>query len=199
LADETLKAQTNPKRECIWMLIGILGCGLTLWLILTNPFAVPARSISFLIKPSMNGNGLGKTISITVSNCSDCPIQYDGGADTPWYRIAYVSNNVLCDTFIRTVDAGHNKLPPYAVKQSELEIPKGATTLRVGLSFTSLSWRGRLGWSMIRHSFGPLCDPIIGFLVGQDVKKRSKTEWSGEYLCQTNPTVIHSHLTDANP
>jgi hypothetical protein len=160
----------------------LLGCAVICWLALINPPAVPTRSLDFSIKPSRSGNGLGKAISITLSNCSDDPIQFYGNVKTPGYEIECVSNNIRCHSFVPTFGGTLGKLPPHALTKSEFKVPDGVTALKIGLSFTSLSWRGRAAWCMIGDSFESLRRPAMGFLVNQDIRKRSKVEWSDEYF-----------------
>jgi hypothetical protein len=71
-------------------------------------------------------------------------------------------------------------LPPHDAIVTTVKVPAGVTSFKFGLSFTSLTWRGDLAWRLLDVSFD--CRPIIGFLLRQDEKTRSKTEWSEEYF-----------------
>jgi hypothetical protein len=190
LAD-TVSTNTNPQKS-IWILLLTLGCGLIFWLTLTDPPSIPARSLEFIIAPSVSSSELNKTISITLSNCSDCPVMYRGGIKSPWYEISYVSNGVACESSLQTVDGGPGKLPPHTLLRSEINIPEGASVLKIGLTFTSLTWRGRVAWATVGGSFESLRGPLARFLASGDIKTRSKIEWSDEYFPLIKAKAVRS-------
>ena len=69
---------------------------------------------------------------------------------------------------------------PHEVITSKLIAPKFATLLKIGLQFTSLTWRGRGAWAIHDSPFYRLGGPIMGFLIGRDVEVRTKIEWSDD-------------------
>ena len=173
-----------------FLLLGLVVGIITLWMVLITPSSAPSKCIDFSFVQTPSSNGIRKLITITLSNCSDNTVEYYGGEKSPWYQIAYESNGVLCHTSVSSIDRGYGRLHSHDAIKSGLNLPIAASSVKVGLSITSLTWRGNTAWSLVGDRFDWVQRPVVGFLLRQDEKYRTKTEWSKEYLLiETNETI----------
>jgi hypothetical protein len=181
-------------KRLVWFVLAVVAViGTASWLIVITPPSVPSRSLDFTLQPLSFSNGFPRTCSVVLSNVSDFPVAIYGGFKAPWFDIAYLTNGVWQHDYVKTLDRGYSTLPPHTVNKSTIEVPDGATSLKVGLPFTCLTWRGRIAWSIAGSSFSDVLKPVTAFLMRQDERRRSKTEWSDEYhLPQTNNNGINA-------
>ena len=153
------------------------------WLVVINPHPAPPKSIDFTIGPTYFSNGFPQKVSVVISNASDYSVLYYGGFGIPHFDLAYLTNGIWGHDFVWTPGGGPGVLLPHNIVTSSIEVPSGATTFKVGLDYASLTWRGKIAWFFGGHY--PMFGREAGLFLHQDVKKRSKTEWSNEY-CFTN-------------
>jgi hypothetical protein len=157
------------------------------WLFVRLPSAAPPKVLEFAMGQVFFSNGIPRSCSVVLSNTSGDPISYYGGVRGPWFDMAYLTNDVWQHCSVRTVAGGDGVTQAHEATESIVEIPDGATAVKFGLHFTSLTWRGRLAWGMVGSPVRDVLRPVAGFLLHQDEKGRSKTEWSEEYpLVDTN-------------
>lgn len=154
-----------------------LGC----WLTIIFPPPPPNQSLKILGKEKSSKNGKA-ALFICISNASPYSATYEGEAI--W--VAYLK----AGTWI-TNSAGQG--PDVSVLQRPKEtfqfenyneIPIETTTYKVGVSFTSMTWRSKLIW----WKKGPneFLDQIADYLWGLDRSSRSMTECSGVFILSTN-------------
>jgi hypothetical protein len=128
---------------------------------------------------------------------SVCPVQFYGGYKAPWFDIAYRSNGDWQVEHVRTFDQGYVVLAPHEVKSYAIEIPEAAGAFKLGLSFISLTTRGRIAWFIGTHSGCQVLKPVARFLSAQDQKQRSITEWSDVYELSVTNSKVEFRRSDA--
>ena len=154
------------------------------WFALTAVPSAPQSSVKFFIKPLPADSEIGETISLTLSNSSSDFLQYRGGLKAPFFKMSYISNGADCQDVIVPKNDIENLtyLRPHQFIETTIKLPAEATFYKFGFSYTSLSWRGKLAWDILEMRREIPFDrrPVVGFLLQQDEKKRSKNEWSEE-------------------
>ena len=161
---------------------------------MSAPSGPPPRSLAFTISSISLSNGF-RTCNVVVSNVSDYSVEAGGGSDTLWFEIAYLTNEVWQYSHVHTVDGGLAYMAAHSAERKNLiKIPDTATALKVGLNFTSLTWRGQLAFRIAGGPFGGrVLRTVTGFLLLQDEKRRTKTEWSDEFhLVETNSVTANA-------
>lgn len=169
------------KRHLIGVLAVAVGftCALG-WFLVTTPPLPPARSLVLEVAPLPSDDRVSRGCSLLVSNTSEYPVEYAKGFNKVWVQIAYKSNGVWETHEVRTPGVGSFLLAPRAVLKDNFKVPETATAFKVGLHMTSLTWRGRFAFRMSGSKTSRQLAPLMGFLLVQDEKKRSTTEWSDE-------------------
>lgn len=165
-----------------WILAFVLLGAIIFWLALIASPSAPSRSLDFVIKPKVADFGLQNTLTIVLSNCSDCTLLYDGTSRTPGYEVIYSINSSLHTNSLASIGENHKNLPPHSIITSQVEIPREVNSVRVGLYVTSLTWRGRAALVLNGRGLSSVLDPITRLLARQDIEKRSKFEWSDEFI-----------------
>ena len=150
------------------------------WFLATNPPLPPVRSIVLEVAPLPSSDSVSRGCALLVSNASNYSVEYAKGFNKIWVEIAYVSNDVWQTHEVRTPGVGSFLLAPRAVIKDTIKVPETATVFKVGLHITSLTWRGRFAFRMSGSAISGRLAPLTGFLLVQDEKKRSRTEWSDE-------------------
>ena len=167
------------KRLLLFIVLLLFGClSVSLLLISANP--VPAKCLMFSLSNQPTG-GSPRLLSVTVSNATDSVLEYPTGLTQVWFQVGYATNVVWQIFHIRTVDSGDGLLQPHQVMHSQVEVPEATDAVKVGLRFTSLTWRGRLAWDLALSPAYRLVRPLTGVLSAHDARHRSKSEWSSEY------------------
>ena len=156
------------------------------WLVL---FPVPLkeeRSLDIqLTEVGQNAEGLPRVIAV-LSNASGNVLLYDNG---PLMEVASLRNGAWHTNFTPRSVTGHTLLQPgMADRPIELsgEVVPGAEAVRVGLSFTSFSWRGRLA---LRIPDSHLLRPIASALFALDKSKRSGDARSDSLVLNSSKTT----------
>lgn len=170
------------KTRCVVFLLTVVAgfsCVLG-WFLVTNPPLPPLRSIVLEITPLPSSDNVSRGCALAVSNASNYPVEYAKGFNKIWVDIAYVSNGVWQTHEVRTPGVGSFLLAPHAVIKDTIKVPEAATVFKVGLHSTSLTWRGRFAFRMSGSQIGRHLAPLMGFLLVQDEKKRSRAEWTEE-------------------
>jgi len=203
-----IKCDTKRKcGKCLALTVIVLAAT---WLFTVSPPHLPSSSIAFSFKTISSSNGLPASCAVTISNVSDHLIQIFGGLKSSWFLVAYLTNGVWSNYEVPSVNRGYDILYPHTEGTSFISVSAGVSALKVSIHYTSLTWRGRLAWSLLgsdlyqnyqrklgsllRHddwrskagwlvndSCDTLLDSITGFFSRQDRRVRSKTEWSQEY------------------
>jgi len=169
------------KRHVVFTLIVVAGFSSALgWFLATNPPLPPARSIILEVAHLPSSDSVSRRCTILVSNASNYSVEYAEGFNKIWFEIAYVSNGVWQTYEVRTPGVGSFLLAPHAVVKDTVKVPETTSVFKVGLHITSLTWRGRFAFRMFGSKIGRHLGPLMGFLLVQDEKKRSRTEWSDE-------------------
>jgi hypothetical protein len=173
------------KTGFLTILVFIIGTGF--FLALTIVPAMPVKNLCFSATPAVEGNGSNGLYSITVSNCSDFSVLYPFlGGTGPWFSVQCLTNGEWHDCHVRGVGGGTAVIAPHQLKQGSIRVPREASAFKVGLHITSLTWRGRAAWSIGTGRFQRTLGPIVGpLLMPSDVRRRTKTEWSGEHSTDT--------------
>lgn len=154
-----------------------------LWLLLTNPpSSISGKILSFTLTPLMSSNSTPRLCSVVIANTSGSPVMFAGGFNKAWLQIDYLTTNGWRSDQIRTPGGGNGVLQPNQQLTNTVEVPEAASKLRVGLPVTSLTWRGRLAWRVAGNRSVEVLMPLAGFLLRQDEKARSRTDWSGDYV-----------------
>jgi hypothetical protein len=148
------------------------------WSLVKTPSLPPARSLVLDVEPIPSDDNISRRCALLVSNISEFPVEYAEGFNKLWVEITYKSNGVWITHEVRTPGVGSFLLAPHAVLRDTFNVPETATVFKVGLHITSLTWRGRFAFRMSRSKTSRHLSPLIGFLLVQDEKNRSTTEWS---------------------
>jgi hypothetical protein len=130
---------------------------------------------------------------VLVSNVSEYPLNFSWNEKVACFDTAYLSNSNWLHQYNGGVGRGLILLAPHGVRKSLIEVPDSATRLKLGLQFTSHTWRGQIVWHFAGSSVLDDMKPVAGFLMLQDDKRR-KTEWSDEYLLTPNTNTGNSLL-----
>jgi hypothetical protein len=160
---------------CCCAVVG-LACVAGLFLMGSNR-PMPSRWTTCTIEP-MSTAGSVRVCSVTVSNTTDSDLLCSGGFNKLWFEVRYSTNGAWQQLHIRTPGGGNCLIAPHRVLCSTIEVPQQTQALNVGLDITNLSWRGRLGWWIAGGPCRGLLKPLVGFLVSQDERNRSRMEWS---------------------
>jgi hypothetical protein len=154
--------------------------GLSVILRSASPTPVPSQHfLKITLSMIPVSNGLPNRCSILVSNISASPVEYCGPASSPLFHVFYFANDTWHDYWTISYGRGLETIPACGYIKTTLDIPQGATALKLGLDITSFTWRGATGWRLIGK--GPaIVNTLAGFLVRQDEKVRKVTEWSAE-------------------
>jgi len=167
-------------RKCVLAILGVMG--IISWWIISSPPSPPLKSIDFKIIPVLSTNTFSRQYLVTVSNASEYPLQYTGDGKKLWFHIAFASNNIPRNEYRRT-DFGYTGLfAPHEVKTDFVSIPVEVKKFKIGIEIISLTWRGKLAWQSIGSRFSDALRPLTLYLIQQDEKRRSKTEWSDDYV-----------------
>ena len=158
------------------VVVGIFG------VVLLNPPSMPPKSLAFTIKSTRSSNNSPTTISVLLSNASQYPVLFKAGSDQPWFRIAYLSNGVWTQSSLRTPDGGERILRTGESAASMIEVPESAGAVRVGLSITSLTWRGRVAWWLLVNQSQTVFGLVESFLASIEERRRSTNEWSNIFV-----------------
>ncbi len=114
-------------------------------------------------------------VSATLSNASSGPVMYENG---PLLEVASLTHGVWSTNAMRRGFTGHNLLGS-GLSDGPIDVSEhlapDAQEVRVGLNFTELSWRGRLGLRMPSNGF---CEPASALLFRIDRSRRSAAAWS---------------------
>lgn len=161
------------------ILLAGVSCGIG-WLAVTKPPLPPARSIMLEVAPLSSANSVSGIYTVIVSNASNYPVTYAEGFNTILFTIAYMSNGVWQTFQVTTPGSDAWLLAPHGVVTDAIQVPEAASVFKVGLSITSLTWRGQFAFRMSGSRFSEHFKPLMGFLLVQDRERRSKTEWSDE-------------------
>jgi hypothetical protein len=160
-----------------------------LWLAACIPSSAKSEHLNIHITAGSTDRIGNVVCSVVVSNASLYPANFRGGFGVPWFDIAYFTNNLWRSTHVWTPGGGDGILGPHEAMCSVVHVPNGASAVKVGLTFTSLTWRGRVAWWTSARSFSDILRPVTVFLWHQDKKWRSKVDWSNEFnLLNTNAT-----------
>ncbi|HWQ93783.1 MAG TPA: hypothetical protein VN673_19125 [Clostridia bacterium] len=116
-------------------------------------------------------------ISVVISNASENIVMCENG---PPLYLVYLEKNAWKTNYTNRSVTGamllrpRSVVAPIAITQA---VPESADirTVRVGLSFVSFSWRGKLGLAISKV---PFLKPLSGLLFRLDESKRSGIEWS---------------------
>jgi hypothetical protein len=155
-------------------------CVALFWLVVT-PSTNTTKSLAITIESQLVLEESNKICSVLISNASDLNVQYAGGFGKAWLETAFRADGDWNHGQIRTPGGGVAILLPHETLVEKVEVPEEVAELRIGLSITCLTWRGRLGWR-IASSLPEVFRPLSGFLLIQDERKRSTTEWSEAYI-----------------
>lgn len=153
-------------------------------LIVATPPPSQSRCLQFTVSQGPSNSAANPSCSVAVSNVSDSPVLYAGGFNKIWLEVAYRTNGVWQNTRVWTPGGGNGVLPPHAGIKDTVEVPFGATAVRVGLPITSLTWRGRFAWYVVGHCPEALY-PVARLFMAPDERRRSGTEWSNDYAVQS--------------
>ncbi len=162
---------------------------LSILLLSIGPSSDVPRTFAFSLEPSSSNTNSNQDCDIVVSNISSFPAEISRGSDTLWFTLSCRTNGTWNEHSTRTVDGGMGVIPPHTSVKSTVQIPSGIDAIKVGLNFTSLTWRGRIACGII-GDYPEFCWPAAGFLLRQDEKKRSGIEWSDVFLVRSNSPVI---------
>lgn len=154
---------------------------LPLFVGLKRPSAVTSRPISLKVTPILSSNDGPRRFSVAVSNLSDSTLQFVGSARHVRFAIKYLTNGTWGTSNVLIFSGGPGLLAPHDTLSDTINVPPDATAFTVGLDVTSLTWRGRLAWSLLGSRFETSLHPIMAHLIAQDEKYRSRTEWSEEF------------------
>jgi hypothetical protein len=152
-------------------------------LIVATPPPFRARCLQFTLSQVPSNTVPALSCSVAVSNLSDSPVLYAGGFNKLWLRVAYSTNGIWHYTRVWTPGGGNGVLPPHTEIKDTVEVPLGATAVKLGLPITSLTWRGRFAWYVVGHCPEALY-PVARLFMAPDERRRSRTEWSREYSVQ---------------
>ena len=165
-------------------LIGfVLVAGTALAIVVLYSPPPPLKSIEFTVQLLPATNGFSQHCGVMVSNTLDSLVvcAFAEGFKAPALQTAYLTNGIWCLAEGRhSLGGGGGVFRPHQLIACTVEVPAGATAMKVGLFVTPLSWRGRLGWEIITHRELGVLDPLGRFLLEQDTgsPRRSRTEWS---------------------
>jgi hypothetical protein len=178
MANLATRSMTQKYFIAGFVLLGAI-CAL-FWLVVKNPPPPPARSLVFTTG-LISRRSDGSIYTVTVSNTTANTVEYNEGFHTVWFTIAFLSNGQWQTTNLTTPGSELALLPPHGIAQNPILVPEGASSFKVGLLTTSLSWRGEFAWSIVqsRYFYGlrGLTTPL--FLV-PDERSRTVMEWSDE-------------------
>jgi hypothetical protein len=165
--------------------IFVLGLATVLLLVLLSPLPAPPKSIDFTLRFISSTNSSQQSCSAVISNTLNTAVICDFGAGfrAPALLAAYLSNSVWHSPLVRRPGGGAGVIQPHQSLTSVVELPRGATTVKVGLFVTPLSWRGRLGWSILASRRGGVTATLGRLLLSADTRAatRSRVEWSDPY------------------
>jgi hypothetical protein len=143
-----------------------------LWVVL-SPGRVVSRPFDFRLNIGKAGGT--SSVMVAISNKSPNTIMYENG---PVFDVACFRNGLWETNTTGRSFTGEEILRPGASRalvDITSAIPTGTKAFRVGLAFTSFSWRSELAW---RTPDNCLLRPLASFLFALDRSKRSETEWS---------------------
>ena len=114
------------------------------------------------------------TVIATIFNAARYETTYDNG---PILRVVCLRNGVWETNFTPGGVTGFKVLKGGTAEAVDIskQILPGATTVRVELSFMSLSWRGSLAFKMPQSRW---LNPICSALFWADRRRRSASTWS---------------------
>jgi hypothetical protein len=151
---------------------------------LLNPALLSKQSLVFIIKPMPSSNNVPRMVSVVLSNASQYPVLFKAGDEHPWFKLSCLSNSVWTETSLRTIDDEYKTLKKGEALQSILAMPKSIDAARLGMSFTSLTWRGRFAYWLMLNQPESIFGPLQGYLIRIDMRSRSTVEWSDVMLFQ---------------
>jgi hypothetical protein len=122
-----------------------------------------------------------QTYTVTLSNAAQCPLLYAGASTKPWYELSVLRNGTWQQSRIHTPGGGNGVIYPHQTLPTTIQVPEGATALKIGLEVTALTWRGRLGWWIVGSRLSGILRPVAGFMLGRDESAGSTVEWSEEF------------------
>ena len=150
----------------------------------------PSKAIDFGVRPVASTNGLHQECDVVVSNSLDSLVVclFADGFKEPVVRIAYLSNGIWHSPRDYRSGGGLGVLRPHQSIKCTVEVPPGATAVRMGLAVTPLSWKGRVGWDILANRKLRALEPVGRFLLSRDtgVATRTRTEWSDAYPVRTD-------------
>jgi hypothetical protein len=175
-----------PKKILV---VAALGLGTIVWLVIISPPARPQKSIDISVTELSVISGIGRVCTVQLSNVSNCHVQFAGGFGRTWYETEFLTNGTWEYGKVRTPGGGDQVLKPCQAITEIVEVPEGIYELRIGLSITSLTWRGQTAWHLYKH-FPAWFRPLRGYLLVQDERKRSTVEWSGRYVIRDGRVTL---------
>jgi hypothetical protein len=155
--------------------------GAALCRVLCFPTPLSSRCLDFKVAARLPVQKAPRTFFVVVSNASDCTAEYGAGFNKVWFSIAYLTNGVWQTDVVYTPGGGPALLKAHDTRRDNIVVPENATAFKVGLSVTSLTWRGRFAWVIAGSRFSELLKPLSRSLHVRDQKNRSTIEWSDEY------------------
>ncbi len=179
------------KKAYVVMIVTLI-VAVLYWITLT-PRPGPTKSIEITIGPVLTHKSTITICSVLFSNASNYDVQYPGGFGRTWFETAFLKNHVWESGRVSTAGGGLGVLAPHQVVVETIEVPEGVTELKLGLSITSLTWRGRTAWRILLH-WPEFLRPLCGFLLTQDERKRSTIDWSSVYIVIEDRIVPKSEI-----
>jgi hypothetical protein len=148
------------------------------------PTTPPNHSLILTIRPDLSNKSIPGDYMITLSNYSDHSVEYSTHV---------IASYMVGDLWLTSnVSGGGNNsglLRPKRTQHGFVQMPNNATRIKVGVYYTSLTWRGALDYDTIDLPLRGIYVPMLGFLLMQDEKHRTKIDWSQVYsLNELNST-----------
>ena len=159
-----------------------------LGIVVVSPSRVRPPGLDIRLLSPKDAGQQGSTIMVVVSNASLCSVMYDNG---PVLEVAVMRNGVWVTNVTGRSITGSTILPPGATAKpvaltDAIQLDRDLEAVKLGLSFTSFSWRSSLAWKFPQNR---LLNPIASFLFGLDRSKRSQTAWS-DLFTLTNGVAV---------
>ena len=153
-----------------------------LWRIIASP--LKPRYVNLAAIPISFSNGITQEYSISVSNTSNTTLlcNFFNQFMCPWFTVVSEKNAVWGEQEILSPGGGSGLLLPHQAQSRVSAVPTDATKFKIGLHFTSLSWRGLVAWKILTSSSRKQIRNFAGFLMRMDFRSRSQTNWSEEYI-----------------
>lgn len=174
-----MKARVITAAAGTLLLLGV-------WLIATPWSHEPPSSLRFTVLPINATNSLTRSYAVAVSNASELYILHAfwGHPGNPWLDVAFLNNGIWRSVSRPGIGGGSTVLCPHGVEKGTIEVPAVAEAFKVGLDVTSLTWRGRIAWTIGQSRCQRVLRPMVTFLMPLDTNKHAKLEWSREYLLE---------------